>query len=241
LSGDLSYIVFTDFDGTITTKDVGDAMFEHFGDVNVCNKSFEEYRNGKISARECWRQGCASVPSVTKEEFLSFALSHPIDSEFVPFVKFCSSQNIPVMVVSDGFDAYIEPVLKREQLAWLPRFSNTMQFNPDGTIEPLFPNTDAQCMQCANCKRNLILTNAADNQVIVYIGDGYSDRCPAQFADVVFAKDSLVRYCEMNNITFHRFSTFHDVLEKFRALVEKGKPRKRRTAELARKDIFMTE
>ncbi len=86
-----------------------------------------------------------------------------------------------------------------------------------------------------------MLTKASDQQVIVYIGDGYSDRCPAQFADVVFAKGSLVGFCETNNITFHRFEAFADVLAKFRLMVEKGKPRKRRTAELARKDIFMME
>jgi 2-hydroxy-3-keto-5-methylthiopentenyl-1-phosphate phosphatase len=241
LSSDLSYIIFTDFDGTISVSDIGDEMFEHFGDVNVCYKSFQAYQDGKINARECWRQGFASVPSVTKEEFTSFALRYEIDKNFPLFVEFCTSRDIPVMVVSDGFDAYIEPVLKKEHLGWIPRFSNSMQFNDDGTIEPVFPFTDAQCEQCANCKRNHILTVAGDNHVIVYVGDGYSDRCPAQFADIVFAKDALVSYCETHNITFHRFSSFKDVLEKFRTIVEKGKPRKRRTAELARKDVFMTE
>lgn len=86
-----------------------------------------------------------------------------------------------------------------------------------------------------------MLTRSNDDQVIVYIGDGISDRCPVQYADIVFAKDSLVSYCETHNITFHRFNDFSDVLKKFRELVETKKPRKRRTAELARKDIFMGE
>ncbi len=236
-----TYTVFTDFDGTIAVSDIGDAMFGQYGDTAVCTKSFEEYRSGKIDARDCWRAGFLTVGPVTKEEFTAFALSHPVDRHFAPFVDFCRTNAIPVTVLSDGFDAYIDPVLEREGLSDLPRFSNRLQFNPDGTVEPLFPYTDSDCSRCANCKRNHLLTRSNDDQVIVYIGDGISDRCPVKFADIVFAKDSLVRYCEMNNITFHRFTDFSDILKHFRTIVETKKPRKRRTAELARKEVFLGE
>jgi 2-hydroxy-3-keto-5-methylthiopentenyl-1-phosphate phosphatase len=241
MSENLSYIVFTDFDGTIAVNDIGDAMFEQFADVKVCAESFEQYRTGKIDARDCWRKGFASISSVTKDEFAAFTNSKAIDLHFKTFVEFCSEQRISVTVLSDGFDAYIDPVLKKEGLDWLPRFSNRLQFNDDRTVEPIFPFTDAECKRCANCKRNHLLTMSSDNNVIVYIGDGISDRCPVQFADIVFAKDSLVSFCETHNITFHRFKNFSDVLKIFRTIVETKKPRKRRTAELARKDIFMME
>ena len=237
----LTYTVFTDFDGTIAVNDIGDAMFEHFGDVDVCTKSFQSYRSGAIDARECWKQGFATIASVTKDEFTRFALSHSADVYFTSFVEFCEQNKIPVTVLSDGFDAYIDPVLKREGLERLSRFTNRLQFNQNGTIAPLFPYTDADCIRCANCKRNHLLTRSGDDQVIVYIGDGISDRCPVQYADVVFAKDSLVSFCETHNITFHRFGNFSDVLKIFRTMVEKAKPRKRRTAELARKEVFIGE
>ena len=241
MNENLSYIVFTDFDGTISLNDIGDSMFQRFGDDAVCEEIFTMYRSEKVNARECWQKGCASVGSLTKEEFASFVNEQPIDKFFKPFVEFCQSKQIPLTVLSDGFDAYIDSVLGREGLGWLPRFSNTLQFNNDGTIEPLFPYSNGDCSRCANCKRNHMLTRSGDEHVIVYIGDGYSDRCPVQFADVVFAKGSLVRFCEMNNITFTRFETFADVLAKFRPMVEQKKLRKRRTAELARKKIFIME
>lgn len=236
-----TYTVFTDFDGTIAVNDIGDAMFERYGNVEQCSKSFSLYREGKIDARDCWRQGFATVGPLTREEFTAFALSQPADRYFPGFVAYCGEHRIPVTVLSDGYDAYIDPVLEREGLSALPRFSNRLQFNNDGTVEPIFPYTDANCIRCANCKRNHLLTRSNDDQVIVYIGDGISDRCPVQFADVVFAKDSLVSYCETHNITFHRFNDFSDVLKKFRELVESKRPRKRRTAELARNDVFMGE
>ncbi len=241
MQNQLSYTVFTDFDGTIALKDIGDEMFVRFGDTAVCSRSFDAFRSGEIDARECWRQGFATVAPVTKNEFTQFALSHSIDPHFKMFVEFCKIHTIPLSILSDGFDAYIDPVLEREGLERLVRFSNRLQFNNGGTVEPIFPYTEAECKRCANCKRNHLLTRSNDDQVIVYIGDGISDRCPVQFADIVFAKDSLVRFCEIHNITFHRFENFSDVLNIFRTIIETKKPRKRRTAELARKDIFMGE
>lgn len=241
MNHNLSYIVFTDFDGTIAVDDIGDAMFEQFGDVNACLESFAAYRRGEINARECWRRGFATMKNVTREEFTRFILSKKTDPLFPSFAAYCRENNIDVHILSDGFDAYIDPILKREHLDFLPRFSNELQFNDDKTVTPLFPFTDAECPRCANCKRNHMLTKSGEEHVIVYIGDGISDRCPAQYADIVFAKDSLVPFCETNNITFHRFETFGDVLTKFRSIVETTKPKKRRTAELARKDIFMME
>lgn len=241
MSEDLTYIIFTDFDGTISPTDIGDAMFERFGDASSCLRTYDLFCDGEIDARECWRRGCATISSVTRKEFEAFALEHSFDEGFKPFLSYCTSKHISVTVLSDGFDAYIDPVLRREGLEWLPRYSNRLIFHDDGTVEPFFPYTDAECDRCANCKRNHVLTKSGDNHVIVYIGDGHSDRCPVRFADIVFAKGDLVRFCEMNNITFHQYESFSDILSKFRSIVETKKPRKRRTAELARREIFMME
>jgi 2-hydroxy-3-keto-5-methylthiopentenyl-1-phosphate phosphatase len=108
-----------------------------------------------------------------------------------------------------------------------------------GGFTPSFPYSDAECAACANCKRNHLLTRSGDDHVIVYIGDGHSDCCPARYADIVYAKDTLLKYCEKENITYHRFETFRDVLRHFQHTVETTAPRKRRTAEMARNDIFM--
>ena len=236
---DLHYIVFTDFDGTITVEDIGDKMFQTFGDGEKCNIHFQEYTQGKIDARECWRRSCETLEGVSYDEFTTFAAQQRTDEHFGPFLHYCSDHSIPVIVLSDGFDAYINTILDANGFSTLPRYSNELQFLDSGDIIPVFPHTDAECLQCANCKRNHVLTHAGERHVIVYIGDGYSDRCPVRFADVVFAKGSLVSYCEKENITYHRFSTFDEVLAKFRHMNETSRPKKRTMAEHARKEIFL--
>ncbi len=235
---ELSYIVFTDFDGTMTHTDIGGAMFQHFGNKELCNEYFQMYRTGKISARECWQRACATVQSLTRTELINFSEQHSFDMTFSAFASYCEGKNIPIVVVSDGFDVYINHLLAQHNCNAMPRYANSLIFSDDNTVVPHFPHTDAECSRCANCKRNHLLTHANDENIIVYIGNGYSDQCPVRFADIVFAKDSLVSFCEKENITYHRFGSFRDVLSKFQIIVEQTKPRKRRTAELARQDVF---
>ena len=236
---ELTYSVFSDFDATITREDIGDNIFKEFGDHAACVDTYRKFRAGEIDARECWRRNFATLRGMTRDAFNAYVDSVEIDGAFPGFVDYCRNRAIPVTVVSDGFDAYIMRVLARAGLSELPVFSNTVVFPAGGGMVPSFPHSDAECTACANCKRNHLLTHAGDDHVIVYIGDGHSDCCPARFADVVYAKDELLKYCEKENITYHRFETYRDVLKHFTHMVETTAPRKRRTAEMARNDIFM--
>jgi 2-hydroxy-3-keto-5-methylthiopentenyl-1-phosphate phosphatase len=47
----------------------------------------------------------------------------------------------------------------------------------------------------------------------VYIGDGYSDTCPAQQADIVFAKSSLLKFCRKHGISAIAFENFSDIIK----------------------------
>ncbi len=239
MTTDLSYTVFTDFDGTITRNDIGDTMFKVFGEPMEVAGDLLEEESKAVGAQENWRRSCATVSSLRPETFYSFLDDQEIDVGFHRFERFCCERLIPVNVLSDGFDIYIEHILQREGLGHLPVYSNRLSIGADGTITPAFPYTDSECALCANCKRNHLLTRSSDQHVIVYVGNGRSDCCPARYADVVFAKETLLKFCERENVTYHRFETFDDVLEKFRGLLVEGRPRKRRTAELARRDMFM--
>ena len=48
---------------------------------------------------------------------------------------------------------------------------------------------------------------------VILVGDGKSDYCLAKHADIVFAKGKLITHCEQENIPFHRFQTFAEVLK----------------------------
>ena len=90
-------------------------------------------------------------------------------------------------------------------------------------------------------KRNILInnTNDLDNEVSVFIGDGISDFCASNYADIVFAKKRLASYCWKNNITYHDFKNFQDVIEKLELLKSKNKIKHKLTAKNLRKDVFL--
>ena len=51
----------------------------------------------------------------------------------------------------------------------------------------------------------------ADSQA-VYIGDGYSDICPARQADMVYAKGTLYKYCIDQGLPALEYHDFGDIL-----------------------------
>ena len=90
-----------------------------------------------------------------------------------------------------------------------------------------------------------MLTSTADDDVIVYVGEGFSDRCPVQYADVVFAKDELTAWCDGNGVAYYPYRSFADVEDRLSRISPKGTggpnagfPRRRRAA-VARKDAFL--
>ena len=236
--------VFVDFDGTITKTDVGNAFFREFAGREQYDSLLEEYKAERISAQECFRRGVAAIGSLAKEDAAAFVRGQEIDPSFSEFVRFCADRGVELRIVSDGLDFYIHEILSANGIQGVPVFSNALEFVADGSASSMrisFPYTDAECTRCACCKRNIMLTHAGDQDIIVYVGEGYSDRCPAQYADIVFAKDVLQTFCQKENISYYLYSSFRDVTGRLEKLLAKKRLCRRLAAEMKRKELFTQE
>jgi 2-hydroxy-3-keto-5-methylthiopentenyl-1-phosphate phosphatase len=232
-----SFKIFVDFDGTISTTDVGEAMFQYFGEKEQSIIIVNDWVEQKINSSQLWKLLCGTVHNFDEIKFDEFLNTISIDQTFRPFIRFCKSERFEVKVLSDGFDYYINKILKRENLMDLEVFSNKLIVDRNN-ISPEFPYTDEECTRCANCKRNHVLNFSSEEDFTIYIGDGFTDICPAQHCDFIFAKDSLLKYCEINRITYFPYSNFNDVLNKLTELKSKKRLNKRHQAELKRKEVF---
>jgi 2,3-diketo-5-methylthio-1-phosphopentane phosphatase len=231
--------VFSDFDGTIATEDLGDKLFVEFGRFDAM---YPHLQNGELSIAQYWQEVCATLKSgLTLERIRAWAWEQPADVHFRSFVEFCRHSNIPLDVASDGFDAYIVPVLKREGAADVRVWCNHLKHFPSG-FQPVFWGADESCTCfCASCKRNALLQAAHPDALIVYIGDGYSDFCAAEHADIIFAKKTLAAHCNAHRIPHYPFTSFADVLSIMQTLVTKKRLKPRHQAVLRRKEAFATE
>lgn len=231
--------VFSDFDGTITIKDLGDEIFREFG-------QFEPYRtqlaSKEIDIKTYWKELCKTFPKgFTESSIIEYALETPIDAYFKSFVDYCRENDYPLHVVSDGFESYIHPILEREGLSHLPVNCNYLDFSVE-TIQPVFPGAVENCeCFCASCKRNSVINKADEDEIIVFIGDGYSDYCAAEHSDIIFAKKHLAAYCNEHKLPHYPFHSFFDVKRLLQEAVSKGKLKKRNQAEMNRKRAFEYE
>ncbi|MHB1685984.1 MAG: MtnX-like HAD-IB family phosphatase [Ignavibacteriaceae bacterium] len=233
--------IFVDFDGTISKLDVGEAIFREFGDREKVNTIIASLMKNEITAKDCWLMLCDSVGNIEGDKLESFIDKLEIDSTFKNFNKYCAENEMELFVLSDGFDFYIDRIFEREKLGHLKVYSNKLEINEKNRLTPVFPYSDASCTSSANCKRNHIINHSSDDDFTIFIGDGNSDKYTAQFCDFIFAKDDLLKFCEVERITYFPFQNFDDVILKIDQLRSKKRLKKRHQAELKRKEIYMTE
>lgn len=232
--------VFLDFDGTISVRDVGDELISTFGSFKPLIRLL---LNGQITVAEYYRRAAASFShDATPDSVREFALTQQLDTGIGPLIDWCRNNEMPVTVVSDGFDVYIQPLLTEAGVADdVAIHSNHLRYE-GGSWIPSFPAASESCSCfCASCKRNVVLSRVPDDDIIVYVGDGLSDTCAVRFADVVFAKGTLAASCREEGIPHHTYRSLTEVLIVLqRRLAERDFPR-RRQATLARKHAFEAE
>lgn len=214
----LSYAFFVDFDGTIAISDVCEKLVTTFSQ-DGWQKINEKWEKKELSTLECARQTFKLFKTNNPEDFLGLLEEVVIDPSFRDFLSYCQEHNFPIVILSDGYDYYIEHLLKREGLE-LPYYANKLLFTPKLDVEA--PYSSSTCDLCGVCKLELLEKLQKPGEKTVYIGDGYSDFCPAQRADIVFAKTKLFEHCLEVGKEAHYYATFNDVLEKLKEIIKEG-------------------
>ena len=235
----MSISIFCDFDATISVADVGNVLFQNFGDYYTY---WNEYSEGKCNIRELNKKLCRSLrKNLTFAEIADFAKGMAIDSYFIKFLEYCNKNQFSFTVVSDGYDAYIKPIFEFNQIKGYPIYCNTLTKNEDGFEADFYGAVEACTCTTASCKRNVVLNNSTENDIIVYIGDGHTDFCGAEHSDIIFAKSKLATYCNENKIPHHPFKSFLDIKRILENSINTGKLKQRNQAVMKRKSAFEAE
>ncbi len=207
----MKQLILCDFDGTISTHDMGYVLINRFsaGDWEAIDREFCE---GKIGSKEAYSR-IAKILQGNEGTLLDFVKNHSnIDPYFTSFYQYCLGKNIDVKIVSDGLDFYIKTALEIHHLSEIPFYANCTHFPEGGDVNISFPHASEDCGLCGTCKKRLIQVHRQTYDTILFVGNGLSDRCAAKEADFVFAKDSLYTYCIDQDITCHYFQNFHEIL-----------------------------
>ena len=202
--------VLCDFDGTVAKEDVGNLLFRTFADEDRSRNVVGKWERGEISSRECLERE-ADLACVNETELNSFVQSRKLDPYFKDFHDFANRRGIEVVIMSDGLDYYIERMLMRNGLGHIDFFANRLLLVENG-MHVEFPHYNKlDCTDCGCCKTHHLNRYREQGYFIIYVGDGLSDRCPSEAADMVFAKGDLLQFCRSEDIDHVNFRNFRDV------------------------------
>jgi 2-hydroxy-3-keto-5-methylthiopentenyl-1-phosphate phosphatase len=191
-----SFVV--DWDGTVTERDMLEGVVLEFGDPEVYART--EADLGRTLTHDdvlAIELGTVCAPL---EEVVDYVVR---EARLRAGFRELAARRRP-LVVSAGFHELIEPVLAREGIEVDLR-ANRVDARPDGW-RVRFRET-ARCESCGEACKRLALPPGE----VVFVGDGYSDRCAALAAERVFATDSLARYLDSVGAAYEPFEDFHDV------------------------------
>ena len=217
-------IVFLDFDGTITRRDVTDAILEAYAHPDWLRIE-EEWTTGRIGSRDCLIAQMALVRA-TKPDIDSLLDEIEIDKGIVALLEICAAHAAPVHIVSDGFDYCIRRILSRPSLKLAPYLKGVQivsgHLEPNGTNWIVdFTSVDHPCAHgCGTCKPAAMTRLNATNGPTIFVGDGLSDRYAVACADRVFAKGTLAAYCDEQALSYIPYNNLGTVARRLDHLLQ---------------------
>ncbi len=209
-------LVFFDFDNTITTFDVLDDIIKRFS-VNKDWVKFEEaWEKGEIGSRRCLEGQLRSV-RVTRKELFRYLSGIKIDPHFHKIYAMLKREGLRPVILSDNFNPIIKFILKNNDIGEMRIFANNLSFRGDRLLSS-FPHVNSHCLRCAHCKKKNLLKKGVRDKIIMYIGDGLSDICPAENSDMVFAKGKLLEHFRSKKKLCLAFRNLDDIYNYYRGL-----------------------
>jgi 2,3-diketo-5-methylthio-1-phosphopentane phosphatase len=218
--------VVCDFDGTATVLDIGDEISKHFCGEDHLALQKKLFLEGKLTTRAII-QGIYTPVVAGEAEVLAFALqAAKLRPGFSELVTAARERRAPFFLASGGLRQYIEAVIAAHLPAGLRDHvqvrANEAAFSPQG-MRVSYPgdaeSRAAGCESCGSCKRVAVAeARRGGARYVLGIGDGFADRCLAQFADRTFAREDsyLHRYCTQHHLPCTPFTDLHGAAEAVR-------------------------
>jgi 2-hydroxy-3-keto-5-methylthiopentenyl-1-phosphate phosphatase len=190
-----------DWDATCTVADTLQLALVEFGDRDVFERCEEQIVRGEISYRDLMETEMGTI-TASVDEVAGWLVENV---EMRHGFHELAERHRP-LVLSSGFEELIRPLLAREGVE-LEVAANRLDPRPDGWRVRW--RDGAQCTECGDsCKRGSLPESDGE---LVYVGDGYSDRCAALAADRVFARDALAAYLDERGVAYRPFEDLYEV------------------------------
>ncbi|MCC7431370.1 MtnX-like HAD-IB family phosphatase [bacterium] len=210
--------IFCDFDGTITKDDSLQFLLDYY----VGDKWYEienQVEAGTLPENEALQLEMDFLKVSEQEAFETLGKHINIDETFGDFVLWCKSKGYEIFILSGGFRKIIEFTFKKNYIEAVEIFSNDIFIDSKNNWKVIPSATPKINNLCNHCKTYHLEKIREKVDKIVYIGDGTTDRCPAQKSDLIFAKNGLSKFLKEKNVPFFPFENFEEIKFKLQNLI----------------------
>lgn len=204
-------ICFIDFDATITKQDTLVVLLDHLAGRKNWKPIEEKIRAGRMTNIDGLKAEMNLCQIDPKGLVKLLQERVEIDPAFENFIQFAKRKKLELVILSGGFAECIEAIFEKYKIH-LPYFANELIFG-QAYLDVRYPYEKHTCGNCSHCKAFHLRRYKRRGFKTVFIGNGTTDRCPAKVADILFAKDSLAKFCRKEKIPFFPFRDFSNVEE----------------------------
>lgn len=198
------YMVFCDFDGTITAEETFVAMLKAFATIRF--KKIEKLVvSRKLTLKEGVRRMVESIPSNRHPDILEQIQSKPVRKGFPEFLDFLHSRKVPLVIISGGL---IDSVKAR-----LASFSDRIyavhapEVDRSGDNFRLVSEIEGDEEIIAKAE----IMSFYNYEKAIAIGDGLTDLNMALAASIVFAREGLARDLDSRGKPYQTWNDFFDI------------------------------
>ncbi len=192
----------SDFDGTITLRDVGDHLLLHYGFSD--KKTIEASYSLKVRVEDFMKRAFSGA--TLSEEVIASFVRKKVRARpgFRDFALFCEAAGVPFEIASGGVDLYADPFFKKHGVKVRSFFGKAKVLRTGIRISyPFLKSTDLSSFKASRVSR---LKNAGYR--VVFFGDGPNDLKAAALADKVYAAGRLLKLCRERGIEASPLASF---------------------------------
>ncbi|KAJ9093411.1 hypothetical protein QFC21_006441 [Naganishia friedmannii] len=228
-----SFVVLSDWDGTITTQDSNDFLTDNLEmPWDLARRSLTAMPFSRDSFRDMLKSVADNGHNFQEcQEILRKNIK--LDPGFKNFYRWCKEHGVPVIIVSSGMAPIIRAVLtnliSEEEASSIDIIANDVEYLDEAKSgdkwEIVYRHPESGFGHDKS-KAILPYRDLAHKPTLFFCGDGVSDMSAAKHADLLFVKEmpngdsDLAAYCKEQGIDHVSFKDFNKVLEVVKSVVE---------------------
>ncbi len=204
----MAAVICLDFDDTVVLDNTADQILEQFA-APAWRDLHAGYNAGRMTVEQ-YNAATLDLVEAAEDELREFvrAVARP-RAGIMELVDWAHWHDWLVVVVSNGFDFYVDTVLDDLGLHRVARHAGRARFDYRWRVRYLSPR-GIELVDGFKLSYAAAFKSAGD--FVIYVGDGLSDVEAARLAPVVFARSTLWERLKDEHPRIFPFETFNDVV-----------------------------